>query len=109
MKIKDIELPHGLMLCPMAGVTDRAFRLICARYGAEYTVTEMVSAKALVYEQRGRDGTPYARLRFAPLTKAFLRRSRFSAVSRILCARRRGSYLPVSTAAFLGGSRQRSI
>ena len=64
MKIKDIELPHGLMLCPMAGVTDRAFRLICARYGAEYTVTEMVSAKALVYEQRGRDGTP---IRTAPL------------------------------------------
>ena len=47
MKIKEIDIPHGLMLCPMAGVSDRAFRLICAENGAEYAVTEMVSAKAL--------------------------------------------------------------
>ena len=66
MRIKDIELAHGLMLCPMAGVSDRAFRLICARHGAEYAVTEMVSAKALVYEQRGRAGTP---IRTAPLCR----------------------------------------
>lgn len=66
MKINNIELAHGLMLCPMAGVSDRAFRLICARHGAEYAVTEMVSAKALVYEQRGRAGTP---IRTAPLCR----------------------------------------
>ncbi len=66
MKIKNIDLPHGLMLCPMAGVSDRAFRLICAEHGAEYAVTEMVSAKALVYEQRGREGTP---VRTAPLCR----------------------------------------
>lgn len=46
-KIGNIELKYGLMLAPMAGVTDRAFRDICKKYGAEYTVTEMVSAKAL--------------------------------------------------------------
>lgn len=50
----------------MAGVSDRAFRLICAENGAEYAVTEMVSAKALVYEQRGRAGTP---IRTAPLCR----------------------------------------
>ncbi len=37
------------MLAPMAGVTDAAFRAICARYGADYTVTEMVSAKAVCF------------------------------------------------------------
>ena len=46
-RIGNTELKYGLMLAPMAGVTDRAFRDICIKYGAEYTVTEMVSAKAL--------------------------------------------------------------
>ncbi|MBQ8276796.1 MAG: tRNA dihydrouridine synthase DusB [Clostridia bacterium] len=50
----DIQLRHGLMLAPMAGVTDYAFRRICRTMGAEYTVSEMISAKALVYEQRSR-------------------------------------------------------
>jgi len=36
----------------MAGVTDLAFREVCRRHGADYTVTEMVSAKALVYGDR---------------------------------------------------------
>ncbi len=38
----------------MAGFTDYAFRRICREHGAEYTVSEMVSAKALCYEQIGR-------------------------------------------------------
>lgn len=50
-----LQLRHGLMLAPMAGVTDYAFRRICRRMGAEYTVSEMISAKALVYEQRSRN------------------------------------------------------
>ncbi len=60
MKIGPLEIPHGWMLAPMAGVTDRSFRRLCRRYGAEYTVSEMVSAKALCYEQRGRAGAPTA-------------------------------------------------
>ena len=36
----------------MAGFTDRAFRLVCHELGAEYTVTEMVSAKAVVYNDK---------------------------------------------------------
>ncbi len=40
-----------IALAPMAGVTDRAFRRRCRALGAEYTVSEMVSAKALCYEQ----------------------------------------------------------
>ena len=53
MKIKlgNIELAHGLMLAPMAGVTDKTFRKICRECGAELTVSEMLSAKALCYEQ----------------------------------------------------------
>ncbi len=52
LKIGKVELTHGSLLAPMAGVTDRTFRRICREQGAEYTVSEMVSAKALCYEQR---------------------------------------------------------
>lgn len=40
------------VLAPMAGVTDKAMRLICRRYGAGLEVTEMVSAKALHYQNK---------------------------------------------------------
>ena len=54
VKFGDIILPHGLALAPLAGVSDRPFRRVCRALGAEYTVSEMVSAKALCYEQRGK-------------------------------------------------------
>lgn len=54
LKIGNIEFHHGLVLAPMAGVTDRTFRTICKEYGAEYTVSEMVCAKSLCYEQKAR-------------------------------------------------------
>ncbi len=54
IQIGNLTLRHGLLLAPMAGVTDRSFRLLCRRFGAEYLVSEMVSAKALCYEQRSR-------------------------------------------------------
>lgn len=41
--------PLGLILAPMAGFTDRAMRQIAYRHGAELTVTEMVSAKAVTF------------------------------------------------------------
>lgn len=41
-----------LILAPMAGVTDWAFRTICGRLGAAVTVTEMVSSRALVYQDK---------------------------------------------------------
>ena len=48
----NITLLHGLALAPLAGVSDRAFRRVCRACGADFTVSEMVSAKALCYEQR---------------------------------------------------------
>jgi tRNA-dihydrouridine synthase B len=58
MKIANTNLPHGLVLAPMAGVTDRTMRRISADFGCEYAVSEMVSAKAIVYEQESRASVP---------------------------------------------------
>lgn len=47
MNIGNIKFENIAFLAPMAGIADRAFRELCCRYGAAYTVTEMVSAKGL--------------------------------------------------------------
>lgn len=52
MRIGTIEVNNPLILGPMAGVTDWAFRTICAELGAGITVTEMVSSRALVYQDK---------------------------------------------------------
>lgn len=57
IKLGNITLKHGLMLAPMAGFTDFSFRKICRERGAEYTVSEMVSAKALCYDQMTKKST----------------------------------------------------
>jgi len=49
LQIGSISIDSKLALAPMAGVTDLAFRTICKKMGAGLTYTEMVSAKALVY------------------------------------------------------------
>ena len=52
MRIGSIDIDSKLALAPMAGVTDLAFRSVCKEFGAGLTFTEMVSAKALVYQDR---------------------------------------------------------
>ena len=52
MRIGNIEVENPLFLAPMAGVTDWAFRTVCAKLGAGVTVTEMVSSRALVYKDK---------------------------------------------------------
>ena len=49
VKIGNVELNGRVVLAPMAGVTDFAFRRLCREQGAALSTTEMVSAKALVY------------------------------------------------------------
>jgi len=45
-----LVLPHNLMLAPLAGITNHAFRLICRREGACMAFTEMVSVNGMVRE-----------------------------------------------------------
>ena len=52
MKVGNITINSALALAPMAGVTDLGFRTICRELGAGYTITEMVSAKALCYQDK---------------------------------------------------------
>lgn len=52
MKIGNIDITGRAALAPMAGVTDAAFRRVCQRFGAAYTVTEMVSARAVTFGDR---------------------------------------------------------
>lgn len=53
IKIGKIHTKNNVFLAPLAGYTDFAFRKLCADYGAGLTFTEMVSAKGLVYKNRG--------------------------------------------------------
>ncbi len=52
MRIGNVEIDSRLVLAPMAGVTDTAFRQICSELGAGYTVTELISSKALCYRDK---------------------------------------------------------
>ena len=52
VRIGKLEIENPLFLGPMAGVTDLAFRTVCAELGAGVTVTEMVSSRALVYKDK---------------------------------------------------------
>ena len=50
IKIGNVELENNLILAPMAGITDRPFRILCKDFGAGMVCTEMVSSKAIVYQ-----------------------------------------------------------
>lgn len=52
MQLGKYNVENPLALGPMAGVTDWAFRTVCAGLGANITVTEMVSSRALVYKDK---------------------------------------------------------
>ena len=52
MRIGTVEISSQLALAPMAGVTDVAFRQICSELGAGYTCTELISSKALCYQDK---------------------------------------------------------
>ncbi len=52
INIGKIAVKRTAALAPMAGVADRAYRLMCKKYGAAYVVSEMVSAKGICYSDR---------------------------------------------------------
>jgi len=52
LKIKNIEIENNLLLAPMAGYTDVGFRYLAKKYGVGLTCTEMISAKALTYNNQ---------------------------------------------------------
>ena len=55
LSIGNVALKGNVVLAPMAGVTDLPYRMICREMGAALTVTEMVSAKAILYGNRNTD------------------------------------------------------
>ncbi len=52
MKLGSIIMDNPVILAPMAGVTDMPYRLLCREMGCDYMVTEMVSAKAVLYNNK---------------------------------------------------------
>lgn len=52
IKIGNVTLENNIFLAPMAGITDLAFRRVCKEWGAGLVYSEMVSAKALHYEDK---------------------------------------------------------
>lgn len=50
LKIGNVELEHNIVLAPMAGITNEAFRIICRRFGAALVYSEMISDKGLLYQ-----------------------------------------------------------
>ena len=52
MKIGNVNIENNLVLAPMAGVTDLPFRILCREQGCGLLYTEMVSAKAVLYNNK---------------------------------------------------------
>ena len=52
MNIGKIKLKNGILLAPMAGVTDLPFRLICKQMGADMVYTEFVSSNGIIRESK---------------------------------------------------------
>ncbi|MDK2892242.1 tRNA dihydrouridine synthase DusB [Methanohalophilus sp.] len=53
MKAGKTFFQGNLILAPMADVTNRAYRVLCKKYGASYCITEMVNADAIVHDNSG--------------------------------------------------------
>ena len=56
LRIGELELENNVILAPMAGVTDLPFRLLCRKMGAGLVCMEMVSAKAIFYNNKNTEG-----------------------------------------------------
>ena len=52
INIRNVKIKKTAMLAPMAGVADRAYRILNREFGASYTVSELISAKGLCYNDK---------------------------------------------------------
>jgi nifR3 family TIM-barrel protein len=50
--IGDVTIPNQVVVAPMAGVTNKAFRVICKKFGAGYVVCEMISDRGIMYRNK---------------------------------------------------------
>lgn len=50
--IGDVKIPNQVVVAPMAGVTNKAFRVICKKFGAGYVVCEMISDRGIMYRNK---------------------------------------------------------
>lgn len=55
IRIGNVELDNNVFLAPMAGITDRPFRMVCKEFGPGLVCTEMVSSKGLFYDDKKTD------------------------------------------------------
>ena len=67
MKIGNLTLENSVFLAPMAGVTDLPFRVICKKFGAGLVYSEMVSSKAMHYNDKKTMGLLLTNADEAPL------------------------------------------
>lgn len=51
-QIGDVKIPNQVVVAPMAGVTNKAFRVICKKFGAGYVVCEMISDRGIMYQNK---------------------------------------------------------
>lgn len=51
-QIGDVKIPNQVVVAPMAGVTNKAFRVICKKFGAGYVVCEMISDRGIMYKNK---------------------------------------------------------
>lgn len=51
-QIGDVKIPNQLVVAPMAGVTNSAFRVICKEFGAGLVVCEMISDRGIMYQNQ---------------------------------------------------------
>lgn len=67
MKIGSLKLDSNVLAAPMAGVSDSSFRQLCREFGAGAVYTEMISAKALYYQNENTKDLLYQRQEEAPV------------------------------------------
>ena len=78
LEIGNVKLKNNLVLAPMAGVTDLPFRIICKKYGEPGLIcNEMVSAKAICYEDEKTKSMLNMKLEERPISMQIFCRRKF--------------------------------